>query len=71
MLEEEYTKSVALSYRKELGQYFTPPIIANLMSKWVLQNNPENILDPAFGLGSIFRFNSKIEKWTKYSFHRL
>ena len=54
MLEEEYTKSVTLSYRKELGQYFTPPIIANLMSKWVLQNNPEHILDPAFGLGIFF-----------------
>jgi adenine-specific DNA-methyltransferase len=51
MLEEEYTKSVALSYRKELGQYFTPPIIATLMAKWVLHNNPEKILDPAFGLG--------------------
>ncbi len=61
MLEEEYTKSVALSYRKELGQYFTPPIIANLMSKWVLQNNPENILDPAFGLGIFFDSIQKLK----------
>ncbi len=54
MLEDEYIKSVALNYRKELGQYFTPRIIANLMATWVLQNNPKTILDPAFGLGIFF-----------------
>ena len=61
MLEEEYTKSVALSYRKELGQYFTPPIIANLMAKWVMHNNPKKILDPAFGLGIFFDSIQKLK----------
>ncbi|MFC0525145.1 class I SAM-dependent DNA methyltransferase [Pontibacillus salicampi] len=49
--EEHYRKKTSPSYRKALGQYFTPPAIARLMSSWILPTHPNSILDPAAGLG--------------------
>mgnify|MGYP000910989739 CR=1 FL=1 len=46
--------------KKELGQFFTNDIIAEFMVKWLIQNNPKNILDPAVGLGI---FMEKVEKY--------
>ena len=40
------------SKKKELGQFFTEPTIARFMVKWVLENNPRNVLDPAVGMGA-------------------
>lgn len=37
--------------RKKLGQFFTKQVIADLMVKWVTENSPSKILDPAVGLG--------------------
>jgi len=51
MHEMEYILDTPSEHRKNYGQYFTPPKIAYLMAKWLLQDNPATILDPAFGLG--------------------
>lgn len=40
--------------RYELGQYFTPPVIARHMGKMVKAANPETVLDPAVGAGVLF-----------------
>ena len=48
-IEEQYSKKTPYNYRKQLGQFFTPFIIAEIMSSWVLKIKPKTILDPACG----------------------
>jgi adenine-specific DNA-methyltransferase len=60
MRESKYISETPLSYRKDYGQFFTPPLIAHLMALWVMKDNPENILDPAFGLGVFYDEIKKI-----------
>lgn len=38
-------------YKKEYGQFFTSRPVAEFMAKWVLEKQPESILDPAVGEG--------------------
>jgi adenine-specific DNA-methyltransferase len=54
MLESKYIERTNIQHRKDYGQFFTPPSVARLMVKWVMKDNPETILDPAFGLGVFF-----------------
>jgi len=54
MHESTYISQTDLAYRKERGQFFTPPSIARLMMRWILQDQPKTILDPAFGLGIFY-----------------
>lgn len=54
--EKEYLKTTCYNYRKKLGQFFTPIIIADLMTEWVINGtNNVKIVDPALGLGIFFR----------------
>ena len=48
------------SKKKELGQFFTEPTIARFMVNWVLENNPQNVLDPAVGMGAFTQIISEI-----------
>jgi len=54
MLETNYILEIPLSHRKEYGQFFTPSSVAHLMARWVMKDNPQSILDPAFGLGIFY-----------------
>ncbi|APB34046.1 N-6 DNA methylase [Gloeomargarita lithophora Alchichica-D10] len=54
MYELRYIEETPLNYRKDYGQFFTPPPVARLMVKWILKDNPERVLDPAFGLGVFY-----------------
>lgn len=54
MLEQEYIKNTSIKHRKEYGQFFTPEPVARLMVQWVLKDNPQKLLDPAFGLGIFY-----------------
>lgn len=54
MREAEYTKNTPISHRKDYGQFFTPRPISRLLAQWVLRDDPEMILDPAFGLGVFY-----------------
>lgn len=51
--ETIFKKTASLERRKEYGQFFTPPIIAAWMAKWVTANHPKKILEPSVGLGSL------------------
>lgn len=54
--EEEYASITPVGQRKKYAQFFTPPIIAEVMAEWVLKNAELNtILEPAFGLGIFSR----------------
>ena len=54
MHESKYIAETPLHRRKEYGQFFTPSSVAQHMMKWIMKDNPENILDPAFGLGVFY-----------------
>ena len=54
MHESEYIKSTTIGHRKNYGQFFTPKLISRLMAQWVLRDEPEVVLDPAFGLGVFY-----------------
>lgn len=55
-IENDYSKSISIEHRKKFAQFFTPFPIADLMAKWILDNeNLQKILEPAFGLGVFSR----------------
>lgn len=54
MHEANYIAETPIARRKDYGQFFTPIPVARLMVKWVMKNNPQTILDPAFGLGVFY-----------------
>ena len=49
-LQDNYIEETDKEYRKSKGQFFTPRWIASGMSRWVVDCNPAQIIDPAFGL---------------------
>ncbi|MBE7443268.1 MAG: SAM-dependent DNA methyltransferase [Flavobacteriales bacterium] len=54
--EKEYAQTVSLEHRKKYAQFFTPFVVAEFMSKWILGNTQlKTVLDPAFGLGIFAR----------------
>ncbi len=68
MHELQYISETPISYRKDYGQFFTPSSIAHLMSEWVMKDDPETILDPAFGLGIFYDEIKKINSHQKVRF---
>ena len=52
--ETEYARSTSAAHRKDYGQFFTPLPVARLMTRWVLEDGPAAVLDPAFGLGVFY-----------------
>lgn len=54
--EEAYSNSVSSEHRKKYAQFFTPSLIADIMSEWLLCNKKLHcVLEPAFGLGIFSR----------------
>ena len=47
-----YLDSVGDAHRKAVGQFFTPPQVADFMVRWVLRSGVKGIHDPGFGLGA-------------------
>ncbi|MHC4464086.1 MAG: HsdM family class I SAM-dependent methyltransferase [Planctomycetota bacterium] len=68
MRESEYLLEMPVSYRRDYGQFFTPPEIARLMVEWLLRDNPRTVLDPAFGLGVFYDEMSRIDIARKIHF---
>jgi adenine-specific DNA-methyltransferase len=68
MHEYIYVSETQLPHRKEYGQYFTPSIIARIMAEWVMKQDPETILDPAFGLGVFYDEIIKINSGNRVKF---
>ncbi len=66
MREYDYILETKISYRKDYGQFFTPSLVAHIMAKWVTEDNPKTILDPAFGLGIFYEEISKINLENKW-----
>ncbi|WP_024750281.1 N-6 DNA methylase [Crocosphaera subtropica] len=67
MYESDYILETPINYRKEYGQFFTPSLVAKMMTKWVTENKPQTILDPAFGLGVFYEEISQIK--LQYQWH--
>lgn len=49
--EAEFASQRDRSSRKQLGQFFTPRPLANLMASWLEACSPDTVLDPAVGPG--------------------
>ena len=47
-----YSEQVESPHRKDYGQFFTHPIAADFMVRWVLKSQKKSLYDPAFGLGA-------------------
>lgn len=60
--EANYVSNSDLSHRRSLGQFFTPPAIANAMAEWIIQIQPKDVLDPAVGTGILLRAVSHLSK---------
>lgn len=56
LLGETYEELIPADERKQLGQYYTPPKIAQTISEWAIQEPEEDrlprVLDPACGSGT-------------------
>src|SRR5262245_46408344 len=50
--ELTYAAQVSYEHRKRRGQFFTPPDVAQAMARWVCENRPSTLLDPAVGPGA-------------------
>jgi len=66
LFETTYSNTIPLEHRKKFAQFFTPPLIADLMAQWILGNqNLTTILEPAFGLGifsrALLAYNQKLK----------
>jgi adenine-specific DNA-methyltransferase len=68
MGESDYILETKISHRKAYGQFFTPSLVAHIMAKWVTENKPKTILDPAFGLGIFYEEISKINLYNQWHF---
>ncbi|MGB5596201.1 MAG: N-6 DNA methylase, partial [Crocosphaera sp.] len=68
MGESDYILNTSISYRKDYGQFFTPSLVAHIMAKWVTEDNPNTILDPAFGLGVFYEKISKLNLHYQWHF---
>ncbi|MDJ0730562.1 MAG: N-6 DNA methylase [Crocosphaera sp.] len=68
MRKSDYIANTSISYRKDYGQFFTPSLVGYMMAKWVTENQPKTILDPAFGLGVFYEEISKLNLQYKWHF---
>lgn len=64
--EKTYLKTTSLEHRKKYAQFFTPPKIADLMTRWLIGNKSlEHVLEPAFGLGifsrTLIKYNANLK----------
>lgn len=64
---QAYLNLVGDEHRKRFGQFFTPPIIAEAMCRWVLATGISTLFDPAFGLGAFHRAAKTLRPNVKFS----
>ena len=50
-LDEIYMNLIPQQYRRQYGQFFTPPKVAKFMANWVISGGARKILDPGVGTG--------------------
>lgn len=54
-IDEIYQSLLTQSERRNLGQFYTPPEIASLLSSWTIRDKEDRVLDPCCGTGVITR----------------
>ncbi|UCE12720.1 MAG: SAM-dependent DNA methyltransferase, partial [Candidatus Heimdallarchaeota archaeon] len=55
-----YLEILDQKFRRKMGQFWTPPHIAELLVELILENEPKNILDPCTGPGTFIRVLQQI-----------
>jgi adenine-specific DNA-methyltransferase len=56
-----YKTSTSEEHRRQHGQFFTPEAVAAFMCQWVLDGHPNEVVDPAFGLGAFYKAARKLK----------
>lgn len=51
--ERQYIDDTPLRYRRDAGQFFTPPNVAALMADWATDAGRNRLLDPSLGTGML------------------
>ena len=55
-IETEYISNTSIEHRRRYAQFFTPAILAEIMTDWLLaKEDLHTVLEPAFGLGIFTR----------------
>ncbi|MEZ4687679.1 MAG: hypothetical protein R3B47_16940 [Bacteroidia bacterium] len=49
----KFKSKEVVSYKKLRGGYYTPKVISDFISCWVLESSPESVLEPSFGDGNL------------------
>lgn len=62
-----YHRTVDLGHRQRHGQFFTPPLVARFMCRWLLENGAKEIFDPAFGLGAFYFSGKELDETIMFS----
>ena len=58
-----YEDLIEPSERHQLGQFYTPPAIAELITKWCIRSPDDKVLDPAVGSGTfLIKAYSKLKE---------
>jgi len=57
-----YEQTVPVPERRRLGQFRTPPSIADLMTEWVTQSSEDEVLDPGVGAGVLSAYAYRKKK---------
>jgi adenine-specific DNA-methyltransferase len=60
VLDSLYEKLIPSPYRKRLGQFITPPEIAEFMANWGSEKTHKGVLDPAVGTGIFLQNVAKL-----------
>lgn len=59
-IESDYTRNTPIEHRKKYAQFFTPCVLAEIMTDWLVKKTDlVSVLEPAFGLGIFTRFLKK------------
>lgn len=62
-----YHSTVELEHRQRHGQFFTPPLVARFMCRWLLENGAKELFDPAFGLGAFYFAGTELNPEIRFS----
>lgn len=55
-MEADYIRKTPLEHRKKFAQFFTPEVLADIMTGWLVEKEDlHTVLEPAFGLGIFTR----------------
>jgi len=66
-LHLSYEPETSRDHKQRFGQFFTPEPVARFMVAWVLAHAPDELYDPAFGLGAFYFATRAVNPRVKFA----